>query len=231
MAYGTCSLLFCGAYHRGTGKYSKTQVIAVQPDTHLLLGREGAHTGKVPCPTWDSATPRQSRPIYRRIGATLTFLPGFWRWVHVQEMNCDALNGCVELFKFIQSCLVSFPVIFGLPVLNHFLQVRWVEAILKLCVLKSIFKPRIGQPRFEIDDDVIGNFDFEWVNGDVFILFCWSISPPSILHRWNLCFFCRENDINAHCNYGSSDSSHGYPYHVESQIDLCVCPLTGTVDN
>ena len=50
-AYGICSLLFCGAYHRGTGKYSKTQAIAVQPDTHLLLGREGAHTGKVPCPT------------------------------------------------------------------------------------------------------------------------------------------------------------------------------------
>ena len=36
--------------HHGGGNYSNTQEITVQPGTHLLLSRDGAHTCEVPCP-------------------------------------------------------------------------------------------------------------------------------------------------------------------------------------
>ena len=37
--------------HNGTGDYSNTQAITIQPGTHIiLLGQENAHTGEVPCP-------------------------------------------------------------------------------------------------------------------------------------------------------------------------------------
>ena len=59
LGYGTCSFQYTNATpwgahspccHHGAANYSNTQAIAVQPDTHSLLGQDSAHTGKVPCP-------------------------------------------------------------------------------------------------------------------------------------------------------------------------------------
>ena len=48
--------------HHGTGNYSNTQAITVQPGIHSLLGWESAHTGEVSCPRTQRPT-RQLRPI------------------------------------------------------------------------------------------------------------------------------------------------------------------------